>query len=278
MRIASDSALSTSRMMMMMMMMMMMAAAMIVAGCETTPKTSGSAAGPAAAGDAMTAYQARQYDRAYTLASAQAGRTSGAARDQANFISGMSAYQLGREAPTLSHLGPLTSHRDAKIAGPANATLGLINVRRAQYDRAIGYFQSAIKKLHGEDLAQAYFHLGSTEQKLGRWAAARSHMSLAISNSKDATFREAVRQRMNAEAFTLQFGAYSTQANAADRARALSSELRSAGLSAPVIVSTSAKGRTLYLVQSGEYGSYDAALSARRRLSRTDVIITRRGD
>lgn len=272
MSMARQSALRTGR-------LMMLVAVMVVAGCESVPKTTGtSGKASGGVGDAMAAYQSHQYERAYTLAAAQASRTSGAARDQANFIAGMSAYQLGREAPTLSHLGPLTSNRNANIAGPANATIGLVNVRRAQYDRAIGYFQSAVKKLHGEDLAQAYFHLGSTEQKLGRWASARSHMSLAISNSHDATFRQAVRQRMTADAFTLQFGAYSTQHNAADRARALASELRSAGLGAPAIISASANGKTLYLVQSGEYASYDTALAARRRLSRTDVIITRRSD
>lgn len=273
MRMTRHSALMVSR-------MMLVAATMIVAGCDTTPKTSGASAGAvgSSGGDAMAAYQSHQYQRAYTLASTQATRTSGVQRDQANFIAGMSAYQLGRENPTVTHLSPLASSANTHIAGPANATLGLVYARRAQYDRAINYFRTAVRKLHGEDLAQAYYHLGSTEQKLGRWASARSHMSLAISNSNDSTFRRAVRERMNADAFTLQFGAYSTQSNAAARARALSSELRRAGLATPSIVTVTANGKTLYLVQSGEYGSYDAALSARRRLSRTDVIITRRGD
>lgn len=209
---------------------------MLASGCESTPKTSGNSA-----------------------------------TEQLN--NGLNAYRAGNEAQAMTILSPLTSSSDGDVAGPSNAVLGLIYAKRAQHDRAIGYFQSAVTKLHGEDLAQAYYHLGMTEQKLGRWGSARSHLSLAISTSRDGRFRESVRQAMGTTAFTLQFGAYSSQGNAEQRARDVRTALAALRIE-PQVITTNINGRVLYVVQAGEFGSYASALEARTKLGRKDVVVT----
>lgn len=251
------------------------AAALILAtqllGCQSTPKTqSGS--------DAMSYYRMGNYQQAYKTAVAQAGSTHGSTADQAHFIAGMSAYKLGNESEAINHLTLATNSHDDALSGPANATLGLVFANRREYPSAIMHFQRAVRQLHGQDRANAYFQLGSAEQKLGRWASARTDMSMAISNSSDADFRKAVSQRMDAHAYTLQFGAFSRKPNAADKARQVASQTQAAGLGNPIIVSAEAGGNTLFLVQAGSYSTYDEALAARRRIPRTDVIVTRKGD
>jgi len=248
---------------------LMLLLGVMASGCETQPKTE--------PGDAMAHYRAGRYEQAFAAGEQQA-RRGGLTGDQGKYIAGMSAYRLGRASQALSRLTPLTSHRANDIAGPASATVGLIHTARGRHAQAITYFKKAVENLRGEDQAQAYFHLGNAEQKLGRWSSARTHMSLAISRSDDSAFRRAVRERMNASAFTLQFGAFSSRSNAESHARKIASQTRAAGLGTPSVVTASSSGKTLYLVQVGQYGTYDSALSARRRLNRTDVIITRGGD
>jgi tetratricopeptide (TPR) repeat protein len=238
------------------------------AGCKGTQKASDDGL--------MDAYQAGDYSRAYREASAEAssGPSSGGQRDMARFVAGMSAYQLGRADEAMRHLGQVSDHDEASIAGPANATLGLILARRSEHERAIEHFRKAVKNLKGADTAQAYYHMGLSEQKLGRWSSARLHMQRALKVSNDAAFREKVRQRLKASAFTVQLGAFSDRENAERMARKIRSKAESANLGAPrVVPSRSNSGKRLYLVQVGRFKSEAEAKRAMRRLNRTEGII-----
>lgn len=218
-------------------------------------------------------YREGRYSEAYEQAVQLTGPGNDRISSEASYMAGMSAYRLGKEDEALRHLGKLTDHQDDALAGPAGATVGLIMAKRGQHDRALHYYTLAVPRLKGTDQAQAYYHMAVTEQKLGRWAQARPHLILAATNTTDPELRAAAEHRMKTAGFTLQFGAYTLQRNAEQRAREASRLTERAGLGAARIVTSEAAGRKLYHVQAGQFGTHESALAAMRKLNRTDVSV-----
>lgn len=256
-----------------------------LAGCASTPSAEEGTPSPLGAGaaggngaavgdDGLADYQAGRYQAAYEKAWARAAQTRGVERERAHYVAGMSAYQLDREDDAITHLGRLTRSREQAIAGRANATLGLIYARRGRHDLASGYYQRAVKDLRGEDLAQAHYHLGLSEQKLGRRPSAQTHFSLAISRSNNEEFKQVVRDRLESSGFTLQLGAFSSRENAERQARSMRPTAEEAEAGIPrVVPSTTESGERLFLVQVGRFGRYETALEARERLDLDLVTI-----
>ena len=243
----------------------LLAVAALLTGCGNPPSNS--------LGQTITDYRAGRYAQSYEQAAKLAGGPSRRTADEAAYMAGMSAYRLKRDDDALKHLVKLTDHRDDAIAGPAGATVGLIFAKRGQHDRALSYYSKAIRRLSGNDQAQAYYHMAITEQKLGRFAQARPHLILAAANATDPDLRAAAEHRIQTAGFTLQFGAYSLQRNADQRIREVGAVVRQAGLGDPRVVALESAGRKLYHVQAGRFGTYDAALSAKQRLNRPDVSV-----
>lgn len=226
-------------------------------------------------GDVVRDYESGEYKRAYDDAVALSARTTGQDQARAHYLAGLSAYQLRHDWTAINHLGKVKANPDHAIAGPANATIGLAYARLGRHDRAINAYQAAVTKLYGDSQAQAYYHMAVSEQKLGRWAQARSHLSVASAKATDPGLRDAARDALETVGFTLQFGAYGKQANANERAKAIYQQAAKAGVGAPrIVTSRTETGTTLYLVQAGRFGTFESALAARRRLGRTDVLIT----
>jgi tetratricopeptide (TPR) repeat protein len=223
--------------------------------------------------DAVNAYRGGQYEAAYEQ-SAKLAHGAGST-DQAIYMAGMSAYRLGRDDEALRHLGKLTDHKDDGMAGPANATIGLIMAKRGQHDRALRYFEQAVPRLKGNDQAQAQYHMGLTLQRLGKWAQARPPLILAASNATDADLKAAAEHRVRTAGFTLQFGAFRVQKSAQEQARNVSPLTQRAGIGPARVVSQQHRGHTLYHVQAGTFGTHEAALHARQRLNRPDVSVER---
>lgn len=244
---------------------LVMTAVLASGGCETTEE--------GAEAESLSLYNAGQYQQARNAAEREVRRSRGVQRDQARFVLGMSAYRLGRGSEAIEHLRQAAESGDRTISGRAHATLGLIYAGRSEHHRAIRHLEQATRKLDGDDEARAYYHLALSEQKLGRWASARTHLSLAVSSTSDPSLRRAARQQQDATGYTLQLGAFSEKSNADEHALQMRS--RTSGIGSPrVIPSTTSSGDRLYLVQVGRFSTFASAAQARRRLGRTDVMIT----
>lgn len=225
--------------------------------------------------DVVSDYESGQYQQAYDDALTLAARTKGQDQARAHYLAGLSAYQLRRDWTAIGALNKVKSNHEHAIAGPANATIGLSYARLGRHDRAIAAYQSAVGRLHGNEQAQAYYHMAVSEQKLGRWSPARSHLAIAAGKATDPGLRDAARAALETVGYTLQFGAYGKRANADERAKSVYQQASKAGVGPPrIVTSTAPNGSTLYLVQAGRFGTFDTALAARRRLGRTDVLIT----
>ena len=223
----------------------------------------------------LSSYRADREPRRSGASRTGSGRSGEPSGERARYMAGANAHRRGRLDEAVRLLGPLTGSRDERIAGQANATLGLIHAARSDYAQATLSFRRAIRTLTGEDLAQAYYHLALAEQKLGRERPAQTHFRMAMNKSRSASFQRAVRQRMGVDGYALQVGAFSERANAEELARGIRSEAASKGWGPPRIVpSTTSSGNRLYLVRMGRFENFQTALDARRRLDRIDAIIT----
>jgi tetratricopeptide (TPR) repeat protein len=214
------------------------------------------------------------YRRAYDAARRMVRHSSGDQRRQAQYLAGLSAYRLGKDRQALSMLRPVARAGAAELAGRAAATIGLIHTTRRAYDKALDYLARAEARLHGEERARVLYQSALVEQRLGQWSSAQRRLSLAMSITDDASLKRAIRQRLTAEAFTLQFGAYSKPTLAhrhADRIRGAVGRARVGSVS--IVPSVTERGRRLYLVQTGRFDSQPAAAAALRRTGLDEAIV-----
>lgn len=218
-------------------------------------------------------YNAGHFREALIGANALADQSTGIQSDQARYFAGLSAYRLGRDDEAMKYLQPLAGHADVKLAGPANATLGLIAASRDDDPRALRYLTTAAEKLTGAEAGRAHYHMAISQQKMGLWSTAKAHLDLALQSTTDADLRKVIRQRMAAQAFTIQLGAYGQKKNADDRALEMRQAASSAGLGSTNVVPTISDGKRLFLVQAGRFTVYAEAKRARDRLSTRDAWI-----
>ncbi len=235
-------------------------------GCNEASKTTH--------GQIVRHYESGLYRQAYDEAERLSRRSSGAEQRVARYLAGLSAYRLGKDAEALTLLTPIARSGTAELAGPAAATVGLIHTDRRDYDQAIGYLTMAEAKLDGEERARVLYHIALVEQRQGQWTAAERRLSLAMGMTNDRELKQAIRQRLGAESFTLQFGAYSKPALAHRRADEIRSAVARARLG-PVTVNPSVtdRGQRLYLVQAGRFDSQPAAAAALRRTALDEAIV-----
>lgn len=223
--------------------------------------------------DIRTAYQAQDYNRAYRLGSIAAdGR--GVAADQAAYMAGMSAYKLGQTTLAINHLTQASRSSDKAMAGDALATIGLLYAQQNQHLRAAQAFLGAASRLTGQAKANALFYAAVSEQKQGRWADARSHLSLARVESSDADFKRQVDDQFAVTGYSLQVGAYANNVNAERAAGRWADRVRGMRVGQPRLVpQVTADGQNVVAVQIGQFSSYTTALMARSDLGEQEIIV-----
>lgn len=242
------------------------AAMLLIGGCAGN--------GPVDRRAVVDDYQAGRYRQAYEGAQALARETSGPNRTEAQYIAGISAYRLGDDRRAMEYLPPVARSGNRELSPAATATLGLVHARQGNDALAMKYLNDAAGRLRGPDRGRVHYHLGLLEQNAGLWASARSNLSLALSYSTDPGLRRAIQQRMQTDAFALQFGAFSRVGLARKRAAQLSPRIERARLGAVrVVPSVTETGRKLFLVQSGEFATRDQAQRAKDRLHEAEAMI-----
>ena len=233
----------------------------------------GSAEAHAQLTEASTAYQQRRYDTAYRTAAGLAG-TSGDTGAQAAYLAGLAAEQLGRYQVARHYLQRAVRSRDESLASDALASLGLLHHRQGRYREAADALERAARQLTGEQRANAYFYAGIAQQKLDRWARARTAFMLARAATDDALLRQRIAQHLAVTGYTVQVGAFGERVNAQRTAEQYARLTRQLGLGPPRLVEgTSDAGRPLTFVQVGRFASYRAAQRARKQLRAQQSIV-----
>lgn len=232
-------------------------------------------------------YEQGQFQRAKVEAEDAAAKSKGAAREQALVVAGMSAHAMKDNAEAERILRPLTTSSDMRVAGRAKATLGLIAQEKGRDEEASQLLLDASKQLAGDESARASLHAGDSLVKLNRPEKARIQYQIGLASAKDPELRKDLQQRIGGASgpgaapgggvarggFTIQLGAFTQRANADKAAQAAAGKASNAGLTAPRIVKgTDTKGREVWYVWVGQFGSRQAAANARTKLGQGIIV------
>jgi len=232
-------------------------------------------------------YEQGQFQRAKVAAEDAAAQARGPTRDQALVVAGMSAHAMKDPAEAERILRPLVSNSDLRVAGRAKATLGLIAQERGRDEEASQMLLDAARQLAGDESARASLHAGDSLVKLNRPEKARIQYQIGLASAKDADLRRDLEQRIGGTTgpgstatgglagggFTIQLGAFTKRANADKTAQAASGKASSAGLGQPrVVKGTDSRGREVWFVWVGQFGSRQAAANARTKIGQGVIV------
>lgn len=240
---------------------------MLAMGCQKQPRSQQLAR-------ANQAYQAGDYPAAYSQASRIARSINAQGQDAAAYVAGLSAEQMGKLYDAERYLQQAARSKDKALAADALASLGLVHHKMGRYAAAARELNQAAASLDGEQKAHAYFYAGIAQQKLDRWPQARTSLLLARKFTRNASLRSQIDDQLAVTGYTVQLGAYSDADNARQAAQSVAQQAVDARLGAPRMVpGTDRYGRPLTLVQVGRFASFQAAQTARQKLSHTQAII-----
>ena len=104
---------------------------------------------------AINSYESKNWKQSLEQASVVQNETSGAVRDQAAFLAGLSEYQMGNYAEAQTRFQISEQSLDAETAGESKVMLGDVMVHQKRYGDAANYYDAAANKLSGEASARA---------------------------------------------------------------------------------------------------------------------------
>jgi len=215
--------------------------------------------------DANDAYQRGDYQQAYAFASDIASAEPSLDSEQAAYIAGLSAGELGNTDQAVRYLRKAAEGFDRKLAADAGIMLGLAYSQQERYALASDALLTAAPVLTGEDRAKAYFYAAVAQQKLGRWPNARDQLTLARAASADPAFRKQIEEQLAVNGYTLQIGSFRNADNAQAAADGIAQTAKQVGIGAPRLIPNASKpGQTL--VHIGRFTTYHSAASYRERL------------
>ena len=104
---------------------------------------------------AINSYESKNWKQSLEQANVVQNETSGAVRDQAAFLAGLSEYQMGNYAEAQKRFQISEQSMDAETAGESKVMLGDLLVHQKRYGDAANYYEAAANKLSGEASVRA---------------------------------------------------------------------------------------------------------------------------
>ena len=231
-------------------------------------------------GDALTAFESKDYRRAATLARMAGDRATGLERESARYLEGISLFKVNDFDAAANALRFAAASADAFVAGQAGVTLGSVEIERKHFDSAGYAFRKAAGFLTGAESQRAHSYAarcfdgaGLTILADGERVAAGEPPStptpiltpaITPATSPAPTMTEP-RLRVGPESkpkvaeiapirYSIQIGAYSTVEKAHAAAEKLAARCTELHIDAPrVIARENSDGSTLYIVQLGDF-------------------------
>ncbi|HUO09601.1 MAG TPA: SPOR domain-containing protein [Phycisphaerae bacterium] len=215
--------------------------------------------------DAYVSYASRDFAGTENLAGTYIQKEPTAENvDEAFYLRGLARYGRGDRAGAAADLQKAIEHtKRADLKCKAYMTLGDIAFDEGKWDEAAANYQKALGAgvAAGTVEPRMEFRLGVALQAIGQWDHARPHLAIAAA-SKDAALAQRARERLEAAAFTLQFGAFTQGARAGELQR----RLKAAGIVASAN-SEMHNGQVVFVVRAGNYTTLADAELARRKLA-----------
>lgn len=231
----------------------------LLAGCNDKPQAS------SLLGQALQDYEAERYTLAHQRAVEVMNGAPTREREQATYLAGLSAYHYGDIDEAERHFATVIDSVDLRLAGGAQAMLGQIRLDQHRAGDAARLFESAYRKLNGEDGRQAARYAAIAHQQAGNSLAAQRWSDIGHGYASLESPR----------GFALQVGAFREHRRAVSAARNAETISTINGHGPVHVVPTKdQRGRELYLVQFGRFETRNAASEARTRLGHLEFIVT----
>lgn len=231
-------------------------------------------------GDALTAFESKDYRRAATLARMAGDRATGLERESARYLEGISLFKVNDFDAAANALRFAAASADAFVAGQSGVTLGSVEIERKHFDSAGYAFRKAAGFLTGAESQRAHSYAarcfdgaGLTVLADGERVAAGEPPStptpiltpaITPATSPAPTMTEP-RLRVGPESkpkvaeiapihYSIQVGSFSTVEKAHAAAEKLAARCMELRIDAPrVIARENSDGSTLHIVQLGDF-------------------------
>lgn len=193
---------------------------------------------------------------------------------EAYYLRGVSFFHEGRlDAAEKDFRRALAKAKRADLKAYAQASLGTIAFRRSQWDRAADYFKASVGKLPNEPPTdQLLYTAGLAMRRAGDWDEAKFQFARVLREFRGTEVAQlALHQATwHHPFFSIQLGVYRDARNATQAVEGF----RQRGIQA-VRESKARYGESMWVVRSGQYSTYSAALSALPSLRRVqpDAVI-----
>lgn len=191
--------------------------------------------------------------------------------DEAYYLRGIS--RLGREdkksaAEDLRTAIAKSNRNDLKAK--AHRALGDLAFDAQNWAEAVTQYQNAIRYLPAEkQVPIVVYRIGSALQAQGKWAESKQYFQQVLQLDTDAFWKDRANNRLKADSYALQFGAFKDTTNAATTAKSL----RVQGMD-PMIVNEVRDGQLMFMVRAGEFNTYGEADDARSKLLAKNPLVT----
>jgi len=233
----------------------------MLAGCGTPPK--------AASLSRVQQLYAEGLDGAAAGAASVLVKNGAPGRREAAWYGGLAEFRQGHDAQARVLFKTAATSTEPQVAGGAEAMLGQLATRRAQYAEALKHFERAWLLLRGTDRRQtvrravAAAECSGNSQALDRW------------NGRLASGHAGSDAEAPNGTWVLQAGAYRNRTAADAHAARLTARASRAGIGPVTIRSRRDQGGIWWLVQCGGFGSRTEASAARRSMPGDQLIVAR---
>lgn len=260
--------------------------------------------------DAMRAYNADDFAKAFSQASAAQSEAQPPLKQQAALYAGMAAYRQKDMAEARTRLQVAETSDDKQVAGQAKFVLANVLSDEKSYEAAAAKYDEAATLLTGEEATRARALAdtaraeakpaptqvaaaddtddaapaakGAAKSKSGKAKTdAKGSKGDAKSGDKDgdksksADAKSKDKSKSDGDAkkgFTIQCGAYAKESDARKRAKDLTDEAKKAGLPAPEVKrQTGRDGKKLWLVTIGTFKTRAEGKKALAKLEKQKV-------
>ncbi len=236
----------------------------------------GCAANTSGLAQSQKEYENGEYPAAYINSKTIADDTAQPTlqREQAAYFAGLSALKLNKVNDAREYFVQASESSDRSLSADASAQLGGVYAFQGNFNLAANEFLKASEKMTGENKAKALFYAGVAQQKMGRIPQGATNLRLARSTSSDPAFKKTVDEQLLVTGFTIQTGAFSTEAAAKQEAANVNYKAAPLKHTTRVVPATDPKtGKKLYLVQVGNFISQPTAMQALESMKFTNALV-----
>lgn len=226
--------------------------------------------------DALRAYEGGRYQDALRMSrDLQTKSTDAAERQQAAYVAGCSAQELGRDDDARASFAVAARSGDPVVAGRALVMQGNMAAETKRWSDAEALYSQAASKLRGRDaeLAREQARDAAAQATAARKAAQAPPPSpppapQPAGNQGVGTKPAPAPAPAPADQgpFTIRSGAFSSETGAQQHARNIAKAVRAAGLRAPKVRQASTAAGRLWVVEFGEFATKAEAEQKLKRL------------